>query len=86
MSGTTTPPSAFFSEVKALIEAVRQRVAVAVNAGLTRLYWQVGNPAAGGTARPVAAGVGTGEPGGRRGLLARRKTPPVAGHGAGHPA
>ncbi len=31
-----------FSEIKGLIQSARQRAAVAVNAELTRLYWQVG--------------------------------------------
>lgn len=31
-----------FSEVKALIDAAKQRVAVAVNAELTLLYWHIG--------------------------------------------
>jgi len=31
-----------FNEVKSLIDSARQRAAVAVNAELTLLYWQVG--------------------------------------------
>ena len=38
----TSPTTALFSEVKALIEAARQRVALAVNVELTQLYWKVG--------------------------------------------
>ena len=37
-----TPAPALFGELKTLIEAARQRVAVAVNAELTQLYWRVG--------------------------------------------
>ena len=37
-----SPTTALVSDVKALIEATRQRVAVLVNAELTQLYWQVG--------------------------------------------
>lgn len=35
-------PDTLFSEIKALIQSARQRAAVAVNAELTLLYWQVG--------------------------------------------
>lgn len=38
LSSTTT----LVSDVKALIEATRQRVALSVNAELTQLYWQIG--------------------------------------------
>jgi len=31
------------ADVKALIDGARQRVAVAVNAELTMLYWQIGS-------------------------------------------
>jgi hypothetical protein len=34
--------STLFGEVKALIEATQQRVALSVNAELTQLYWQIG--------------------------------------------
>lgn len=37
-----SPATALFSEIRALIEATRQRVAVAINAELTQLYWHVG--------------------------------------------
>ena len=43
--GTTTPPApnpALVTELRQLIDAARQRAATAVNAELTRLYWQVG--------------------------------------------
>lgn len=35
-------PDTLFSEIKGLIQSARQRAAVAVNAELTLLYWQVG--------------------------------------------
>ncbi|MDB9312832.1 PDDEXK nuclease domain-containing protein [Spirulina sp. CS-785/01] len=38
-----TPENSLFSEVKALIDTAKQRVAVTVNAELTRLYWQIGH-------------------------------------------
>jgi predicted nuclease of restriction endonuclease-like (RecB) superfamily len=41
----TTPaakPTPLFNEIKTLIDSARQRAAVAVNAELTLLYWQVG--------------------------------------------
>ena len=41
-SGTGTPPESLHAELRALIEASRQRLAGAVNAELTRLYWTVG--------------------------------------------
>ncbi|MGI4871193.1 MAG: PDDEXK nuclease domain-containing protein [Janthinobacterium lividum] len=37
-----SPATALFGEVKTLIKSARQRVAVAINAELTLLYWQVG--------------------------------------------
>ena len=43
--GTTTPPApnpALVTELRQLIDTARQRAATAVNAELTRLYWQVG--------------------------------------------
>lgn len=35
-------PLPLFHEIKTLIDSARQRAAVAVNAELTLLYWQVG--------------------------------------------
>ena len=35
-------PDALFGEVKNLIQSAKQRAAVAINAELTLLYWQVG--------------------------------------------
>jgi len=37
-----TSTATLFSDIKALIEATRQRVALSVNAELTQLYWQIG--------------------------------------------
>ncbi len=42
MSTDLTPTEPLFDELRALIDAARQRAAVAVNAELTLLYWQVG--------------------------------------------
>ena len=41
-SGTGTPPESLHTELRALIATSRQRLASAVNAELTRLYWTVG--------------------------------------------
>ena len=41
-SAVAVQPSALTAEIRQLIEAARQRVAQAVNAGLTVLYWQIG--------------------------------------------
>ena len=38
----TEAPQALLAELRALIEKSRRAVTVAVNAGLTRLYWQIG--------------------------------------------
>ncbi|TVT36933.1 DUF1016 domain-containing protein [Hymenobacter setariae] len=40
--GNTSPTTTLFSDVRALVEATRQRVALSVNAELTQLYWQIG--------------------------------------------
>jgi hypothetical protein len=42
MSVTLSQPTPLFSDIRTLIDSARQRVAVAVNAELTMLYWQVG--------------------------------------------
>jgi predicted nuclease of restriction endonuclease-like (RecB) superfamily len=42
MNVLTTQHTSLISDIKLLIEAARQRVAVAVNAELTMLYWQIG--------------------------------------------
>ena len=39
---TPEPATGLFGEIKSLITSARQRAAVAVNAELTLLYWQVG--------------------------------------------
>jgi len=39
---TSTPPTLLLSDIRALIESSRQRVAVGVNAELSFLYWSVG--------------------------------------------
>ncbi len=41
-SKATDQPTALFGEIKTLIQSAKQRAAVAVNAELTLLYWQVG--------------------------------------------
>jgi len=43
-SSSLAPPSAdwLLADVRVLIEAARQQVAKAVNAGLVMLYWHVG--------------------------------------------
>ena len=41
-SGATMPPDGLHAELRALIAASRQRLAGAVNAELTRLYWTLG--------------------------------------------
>jgi len=41
-SAVAVEPGALTAEIRRLIEAARQRVAQAVNAGLTMLYWQIG--------------------------------------------
>jgi predicted nuclease of restriction endonuclease-like (RecB) superfamily len=43
MSSSPQHNQQVFSEIRQLIEETRKSVAVAVNAGLTMLYWQVGN-------------------------------------------
>lgn len=42
MSDSLSTPTALLAEVRRLIDAARQRATVAVNAELTRLYWQIG--------------------------------------------
>lgn len=37
-----SPAPPLFAQVKALIDASRQRLAISVNAELTMLYWQIG--------------------------------------------
>lgn len=54
-----TPPESLHAELRALIAASRQRLAGAVNAELTRLYWTVGQRLAaevlGGVSAPPMA-------------------------------
>ena len=42
MSTPPTPDTTLFAEIRQLIDGARQRAAVAVNAELTLLYWQIG--------------------------------------------
>lgn len=42
MSVSLSQPTPLFSDIRTLIDSARQRAAVAVNAELTLLYWQVG--------------------------------------------
>ncbi len=42
MSNSTLTPKNLFTEVKELIQSAKQRAAIAVNAEITLLYWQVG--------------------------------------------
>ena len=42
MSVTRSEPTPLFTDIRTLIDSARQRAAVAVNAELTMLYWQVG--------------------------------------------
>ena len=42
MSQNQPPDKSLFIEIKQLIQSAKQRAAVAVNAELTLLYWQVG--------------------------------------------
>ncbi|MEW6363563.1 MAG: PDDEXK nuclease domain-containing protein [Acidobacteriota bacterium] len=42
LSAVVTQPDALATEIRQMIEAARQHVAHAVNAGLTMLYWQIG--------------------------------------------
>lgn len=42
MSALTPHDATLIAEVRHLIDSARQRAAVAINAELTRLYWQVG--------------------------------------------
>lgn len=46
MSGLTPaqgqPPASLLADIRAPIEQVRQQTAVAVNAGLTLMYWRIG--------------------------------------------
>jgi hypothetical protein len=38
-----TPETNLFSEIQQLIDAAKQRAAIAINAEITLLYWQIGN-------------------------------------------
>lgn len=43
MSNNLTPPNSLFQEICELIDSAKQRAAVAINAEITQLYWQVGH-------------------------------------------
>jgi predicted nuclease of restriction endonuclease-like (RecB) superfamily len=42
MSNNLTPPNNLLQEIRQLIDSAKQRAAVAINAEMTQLYWQIG--------------------------------------------